>query len=91
MRERKGKFQLVRIDRMDVIRSQLSFRWVIYFETIQVLDAMPRRGVVYISVGGRHDPTLVEIYGTEKSALLPLAFSRCVVFFFLFSQLVLLI
>lgn len=42
------------IDRTDAIRLQLSSRRVIYFETTQVLDAM----VLYMSVSGRHDPTL---------------------------------
>lgn len=85
MREREGKFKLARINRMDAIRSQLDSRWIIYFETIR-FSMRYHVDVAYISVGGRYDSSSYRTYGTEKSALLPLEFSRRVVFsFFIFA------
>lgn len=75
------------IDRTDAIRSQLSSRRVIYFETIQVLDAMPRRCRIRQCQEGtiRHRATGCDLRHREIRFASASTFPTCRFFFSIFA------
>jgi len=79
-RKREGRFKLVHGSYGHNSFAAISSRRVIYFETIQVLDAMSYTAV-YVSVRKTWSNTVT--YGIEKSALLqPALFRRFFLFYF---------